>query len=126
MCVSHARSIFSKALMSSPIHRAPKSRDVLRIMPQPLRPEIVMECLTLHIDRGVALVTLNRPDSMNALNVELRDAILTTARALDTNDDVGAVVFTGAGDKAFCAGADLKERGQKSIQELYEHRRHGR
>jgi enoyl-CoA hydratase/carnithine racemase len=85
-----------------------------------------MECLELDIDNGVAVVTLNRPESMNALNVELREAILATARALDTNDDVNAVVFTGAGDKAFCAGADLKERGQKSIQELYDHRRHGR
>ena len=85
-----------------------------------------MECLKLDIDNGVAIVTLNRPESMNALNGELREAIIATARALDTNDDVNAVVFTGAGDKAFCAGADLKERGRKSIQELYDQRRHAR
>ena len=82
--------------------------------------------LKLEIDRGVALVTLNRPESMNALNVPLREALANAARELDTHDDVSAVVFTGAGDKAFCAGADLKERGSKSIQELYEQRRHGR
>jgi enoyl-CoA hydratase len=85
-----------------------------------------MASLRLDIDGGVAVVTLDRPESMNALNVELREAIVDTARALDTNDDVNAVVFTGAGDKAFCAGADLKERGRKSIQELYDQRRHGR
>ena len=85
-----------------------------------------MGTLNVEIDRGVALVTLDRPDSMNALNVELREAIIAAARSLDTNDDVNAVVFTGAGDKAFCAGADLKERGDKSVQELYDHRRHGR
>ena len=82
--------------------------------------------LEVTINQGVAIVTLNRPESMNALNVSLREAISAMARELDTNDDVNAVVFTGAGDKAFCAGADLKERGQKSVQELYDQRRHGR
>jgi enoyl-CoA hydratase/carnithine racemase len=82
--------------------------------------------LELHIDSGVALVTLNRPESMNAMNIELRDALIATAVALDTDPDVNVVVFTGAGDKAFCAGADLKERGAKSVQELYDYRRHGR
>ncbi|HEX2829828.1 MAG TPA: enoyl-CoA hydratase-related protein [Burkholderiales bacterium] len=85
-----------------------------------------MASLRLDIDGDVAVVTLDRPESMNALNVELREAIVDTARALDTNDEVNAVVFTGAGDKAFCAGADLKERWRKSIQELYDQRRHGR
>jgi enoyl-CoA hydratase/carnithine racemase len=44
-------------------------------------------------------------------------------RELDANAGVTSVVFTGAGDKAFCAGADLKERGRKSEQELYDERR---
>jgi enoyl-CoA hydratase/carnithine racemase len=50
-------------------------------------------------------VTLNRPESMNAMNIELRDELIETAVALDRNEAVHAVVFTGAGDKAFCAGA---------------------
>jgi enoyl-CoA hydratase/carnithine racemase len=82
--------------------------------------------LELAIDNGVALVTLNRPQSMNALNIAMRDEIIETAVALDNNQDVGVVVFTGAGDKAFCAGADLRERGGKTVQELYDYRRHGR
>jgi enoyl-CoA hydratase len=85
-----------------------------------------LRTLELAIDNGVALVTLNRPQSMNAMNIAMRDEIIETAVALDNNQDVGVVVFTGAGDKAFCAGADLRERGEKTVQELYEYRRHGR
>jgi enoyl-CoA hydratase len=57
---------------------------------------------------GVALITLNRPDSRNALNTELRTALPATLRALDARDDVSAMILTGA-DPAFCAGLDLKE-----------------
>jgi enoyl-CoA hydratase/carnithine racemase len=85
-----------------------------------------LRTLDIDIDSGVALVTLNRPESMNAMNIELREALIETAVALDANQAVNVVVFTGAGDKAFCAGADLKERGEKTVQELYDYRRHGR
>jgi enoyl-CoA hydratase/carnithine racemase len=78
---------------------------------------------TVEIDRGVALVTLNRPQAMNALNTQLREELIATARDLDTRADVNVIVFTGAGDKAFCAGADLRERGRKSVQDLYDERR---
>ncbi len=60
---------------------------------------------------GRALVlTLDRPERMNALSRELIRALGAAARAAATDDDVRAIVLTGAGDKAFCAGADLKER----------------
>ena len=81
------------------------------------------EVIKLEIDQGVAVVTLDRPAVMNALNVRLRDEVVRLARELDANADVTAVVFTGSGDKAFCAGADLKERGRKTEQELYDERR---
>ena len=81
------------------------------------------EVLKVDIAEGVAVVTLNRPEVMNALNLDLRDRIVQLARDLDANADVTAVVFTGAGDKAFCAGADLKERGRKTELELYDERR---
>lgn len=61
--------------------------------------------------RGRALVlTLDRPERMNALSRELIVALGDAARAAAEDDDVRAIVLTGAGDKAFCAGADLKER----------------
>jgi 2-(1,2-epoxy-1,2-dihydrophenyl)acetyl-CoA isomerase len=54
----------------------------------------------------VAILTLNRPDRLNALNRELQDAIVQTCQELRNDDDVWAVVLTGAG-RGFCSGADL-------------------
>ena len=54
----------------------------------------------------VAVVTLNRPDKLNALDAVLRDEILAVARELDEDDGIWAVVFTGAG-RGFCSGVDL-------------------
>ena len=59
---------------------------------------------------AVAVWTLDRPDRMNALSRAMLLALGKLAREAATNDSVRAVVVTGAGDKAFCAGADLKER----------------
>ena len=59
---------------------------------------------------GVAWVTLNRPEVMNALSRAVNLQLTDVALELDQKDSVRAVVITGAGDRAFCAGADLKER----------------
>lgn len=59
---------------------------------------------------GIVWVTLNRPDARNALSREVNLGLIELARELGEDRDVRAVVLTGAGDKAFCAGADLKER----------------
>ena len=64
----------------------------------------------LSVADGVALVTLNRPQAMNSINRDLRLQLLELFPALDLRDDVNVIVLTGAGDKAFCTGADLKER----------------
>ncbi len=58
----------------------------------------------------VAVLTLNRPEKLNALNGELRDAMLAACADAQADDDVRAVVFTGAG-RGFCSGADLTARG---------------
>lgn len=60
---------------------------------------------------GVAVVTLNRPEAMNALSKALRAELAAVMRAMDSRDDVRAVVLTGAGARAFTAGLDLKELG---------------
>lgn len=62
-------------------------------------------------DGPVAVVTLNRPDALNALSRDLRREIVKTFEALSKDDDVRAVVLTGSG-RAFTAGIDLKEAGQ--------------
>ncbi len=64
--------------------------------------------LVEHAD-GVATLTLNRPRAMNALSSELRRHLLEVFEALAADDSVRVVILTGAGDRAFCAGLDLKE-----------------
>ena len=59
---------------------------------------------------GIATLTLNRPDQLNALSVELREALADELERLRTDRDIGVVILTGAG-RAFCAGLDLKEMG---------------
>ena len=58
---------------------------------------------------AVAYVTLNRPQALNAYSVKMRDDLFEVLSAVRADDEVRVVVFRGAGDKAFCAGADLKE-----------------
>lgn len=65
------------------------------------------EVLRLERRERIAILTLNRPDSLNALNIELRDALVRACQALRDDDDVWAVVLTGAG-RGFCSGADLR------------------
>ena len=57
---------------------------------------------------GIATLTLNRPSQLNALSVELREALAEELESLRTDRDIGVVILTGAG-RAFCAGLDLKE-----------------
>jgi enoyl-CoA hydratase/carnithine racemase len=64
-----------------------------------------------------AWVTLNRPDVRNALSLAVNLRLSEVANMLDEDDSVRAVVITAAGDKAFCAGADLKERKGVSAAE---------
>jgi enoyl-CoA hydratase len=57
----------------------------------------------------VAILTVNRPDKMNALNEQVRSDLLAALAALESDDAIGVVVVTGAGDKSFIAGADIAE-----------------
>jgi enoyl-CoA hydratase/carnithine racemase len=60
---------------------------------------------------GVAWITLNRPDVLNALNLQMRDELWSLLEACRADPEVGVIVFRGAGDRAFSAGADLTEFG---------------
>lgn len=62
-------------------------------------------------DEGVATVTLNRPEAMNALSRALRSELAQAMRKLAVDGSVRAIILTGAGDRAFTAGLDLKELG---------------
>jgi enoyl-CoA hydratase len=67
----------------------------------------------------VGLVTLNRPEALNALNKATLDELVTAVSAMDTDPGVGAVVITGSG-KAFAAGADIKEMASQGYMEMYD------
>ena len=69
------------------------------------------ETLTYHVADGVATITLNRPDRLNAFNPTMFGELLKAFDATDADDSVRAVVVTGAG-RAFCAGADLGAGGR--------------
>jgi enoyl-CoA hydratase/carnithine racemase len=68
--------------------------------------------VTYSDDRHVITVTLNRPDQHNAMNTAMGQDLLACFGALAADADGRAVVFTGAGERAFCAGGDLKERNE--------------
>jgi enoyl-CoA hydratase/carnithine racemase len=65
------------------------------------------ELLRLAIDGPVATVTLNRPEKLNALTPEMLDELSRLAARLDADKQLRCVILTGAGDKAFCVGADV-------------------
>lgn len=63
--------------------------------------------ITYEIDGPIAVITLNRPEKMNAYTRHMMGEICAAMDVADADDAVRAVIFTGAGDRAFCAGADL-------------------
>jgi enoyl-CoA hydratase len=71
------------------------------------------------LEGRIALLTVNRPDKMNALNGEVREALFDAFPLLASDDDVRVVVITGAGEKAFIAGADIAEFKDARAVEQY-------
>ena len=67
------------------------------------------EVALLDVDDGVALITLNRPEKLNALNYALVDRLLELLDLIEVDPGIRAVILTGAGDRAFSAGADISE-----------------
>ncbi|GAB5457416.1 MAG: crotonase/enoyl-CoA hydratase family protein [Henriciella sp.] len=65
------------------------------------------QTIRLDIAEGIAVITLNRPDKMNAYTGEMFADLVKAFDITDADDDVRAVIVTGAGERAFCAGADL-------------------
>ncbi len=78
------------------------------------------EWKTIIVERRdrVGLITLNRPNALNALNLELMTELVAAASDLDADVSIGAIVLAGS-DKAFAAGADIKEMVEKDYQEMY-------
>lgn len=66
----------------------------------------------------VGLITINRPDALNAVNAKVMRGIISNAKTFDDDPEVGCIVITGAG-KAFIAGADIKEMHTKTYMDMF-------
>ncbi len=76
---------------------------------------------TVRIERNgrVAVLTMHRPEALNAFNLEMTGELQAALRELDADASLGCLVLTGAGEKAFAAGADIKEMAAKTFAEAY-------
>ena len=79
--------------------------------------------VSLELEDHIAVVTLQRPEALNAISGALADELAGVLREVAANDDVWVVVLAAAGEKAFCVGADLKERAGFSLEEFYANRK---
>lgn len=77
---------------------------------------MVEPVILYHKSGAVAHIILNRPRVMNAYNVQMRDELFVTLEAVRDDPDVRVAVLSGAGERAFCAGADLTEFGTAPSQ----------
>jgi enoyl-CoA hydratase len=76
------------------------------------------ETLVVEIEDHIALIKLNRPEAMNALNTQLLGELSKALKSVDENEKVRCIVLTGS-DKAFAAGADIKEMSDKSFVDAF-------
>ena len=83
------------------------------------------ECILTETDGGVGIITLNRPDALNAFNKQLMDEVTSAIKAFEADDAIGCMVITGS-EKAFAAGADIKEMASKDYIDVSKRRLHHR
>ena len=81
--------------------------------------------LTLDVRDGIATITINRPDKLNALNAGVIEDLGHVAHHLATDSAIRGAILTGAGAKAFAAGADIAEMADQTPQEGLERARRG-
>jgi enoyl-CoA hydratase len=78
------------------------------------------ETILVTRDQRVGTITLNRPDALNALNSQVMHEVTRAAADFDADPGIGAIIITGAGGKAFAAGADIKEMSELSFSEVFD------
>jgi len=76
------------------------------------------ENILVEVTGRVALITLNRPKALNALNEALMNEVVHAAESFDRDPAVGVIVITGS-ERAFAAGADIREMASQSYQDVY-------
>jgi enoyl-CoA hydratase/carnithine racemase len=80
--------------------------------------EILLEKIKLTIENHIAIVTINRPDQLNCFDLDALTKLEEVVEGIKLDKDVRVVIVTGAGEKSFSAGADLKERRTLSEKEV--------
>jgi enoyl-CoA hydratase/carnithine racemase len=88
------------------------------------------EHILVDVEDGVAVITLNRPKQLNAMNRKLSQELHSAVKAAEADDSVGCIVITGAGERAFSAGGDIKEQlsddathSEQEVDALRDHNR---
>ncbi len=81
------------------------------------------EQIGLDVEGSVARITLDRPERYNALGMKIMGELDAALDEVEANADARALILTGAGDRAFCSGADLKERREMDADERWAHNR---
>ena len=76
--------------------------------------------LKCEIENRINIISINRPEKLNALNIETFSEIDHAIKSSVANDEVRIIIITGVGEKAFVAGADIKEFVNFSMEEAYE------
>src|SRR4051812_49791740 len=79
---------------------------------------MVYEHILVDVEDGVATLTLNRPAQLNAMNRKLGRELRDAVKQAEADDAIGCIVITGAGDRAFTAGGDIKEQMSNDAQYL--------
>src|SRR6476469_5894431 len=74
------------------------------------------DAASYRVEGGVAWLTISRPEARNALNAAVREGLWAGVRRFNEDDTAKVLVLTGAGEKAFCAGGDLKEMTETALQ----------
>jgi len=80
--------------------------------------ESTWETILVERDDRVGLITLNRPKALNALNGQVMDEVTAAAKQFDADSGIGAIIITGS-EKAFAAGADIKEMANLSFADVF-------
>jgi enoyl-CoA hydratase/carnithine racemase len=73
------------------------------------------DVVSYRVTNGVAWLTIERPEARNALSAAVREGLFAGTRRFNSDDTAKVMVLTGAGDKAFCAGGDLKEMADTAL-----------
>tara|TARA_A100001011_G_C14194449_1_gene792823 strand:- start:314 stop:1156 length:843 start_codon:yes stop_codon:yes gene_type:complete len=102
--------LFSKGFTNNILNAAKISEEISKMQ---------FETILVEIEENIMLITLNRPKALNALNSQLAEETLSALRIADNNREIGCIVITGS-EKAFAAGADIKEMQEHSFSEMYD------